>query len=252
MIRLNSFLNHYPPLEAKTCAYLVACFEGSRPNVADTHDLATTMRRHLSAIDAYGETPSVRLAKVIFIVNCVGLKNESLETTTVGDHVISIIRRPNNGYSYGAWARGVHHLLDDDDPPDFAFLIEDDYLPSMKRFLDPFVDRINGHGFVAQRLSSIPGVAPLHASTSNGLLDLRATQSTFEKFGVSFIYYPYELGADDYVMGCENQIMFFSLLQLAGFGLSSIQDAWSVPHLQDGTISETGMKNAPAPLSPIF
>ena len=252
MIQLKSFLNHYPPLETKSCAYLVACFEGSRPNVAEEHDLATTIRRHLSAIDAYGETPSVRLTKVIFIVNCVGLKNESLETTTVSDHVISIIRRPNNGYSYGAWARGVRHLLDDDDPPDFAFLIEDDYLPSMKKFLDPFIDRIANHGFVAQRFGSIPDIAPLHASTSNGLLDLHAARSTLEKFGVTFIYYPYELGAADYVMGCENQITFFSLLGLAGFGLSSIQDSWSVPHLQNGTIIETGIKDAPAPLSPIF
>ena len=238
------------PKEPFDCAYVVACFEGRRPNVDTTYHLDASIDRHLGALAEYDTSDAVRISKVLFVVNQAGVETVSEENLHRGGRDVTIVRRPNNGYSYGAWAHAVEILLERSAPHSHAFLIEDDYLPSIPGFLEAFLDRPSNAGFVAQKLAAIPGVAPNHAATSNGLLDLAAARRTKEIFGTPFMYYPFELTADDYTLGCENPIAFFSLLELAGFPLDDISDRWSVPHLSNGVITERGNSGAPAPLVP--
>lgn len=239
--------------ESINCTYIVACFEGERPNVSTTHSLETTIERHLEALDLCDTSDSIRVDTVMFIVNQVGYDADRVneEQRKLGDRSIKIIYRPNHGYSYGAWDHAVKALLNSGVSSGYAFLVEDDYLPSLAGFLDPFLQEASGKGFVAQSIDSLPGIAPRHATTSNGLLDLKAAEATKSLFGISFMIYPFELSASDYIIGCENQITFLSLLELANFPVVDIKERWSVPHLSVGRVLEMGVTNAPAPLRPI-
>lgn len=232
------------------CAYIVACYEGYRPNVPTIYNTDVSIERHLAALDAFDTAASIQVNRVVFVVNQTKVDDITEEHLTSQGREISIVRRPNHGYSYGAWAHGVDMLLSSEIHGRYAFLIEDDYLPAIPDFLEAFLEIGGEPGFVAQWFSDIPGVAPSHASTSNGLLDLTAVQHTRKVLGAPFMFYPYELTADDYTVGCENQITFFSLLRIAGFQIVDISGRWSVPQLVHGEIVERGVAGARAPLIP--
>lgn len=168
-----------------------------------------------------------------------------------GQMQIMLLVRQNRGYSYGAWEYALDHIGVDYDC-DF-FLIEGDYVPN-PGFLKAFTDEMKPEtGFVAQKIDSIPGSAPEHASISNGLLSGRWAKEAETKFGRIFAIYPFTLTRGDHLMGCENQVTFLQFILESGAKLAGIAPEYSIPFFET-TLNKTfehGTKGAFAPLQPI-
>lgn len=201
-----------------------------------------------------------RITKVLFVVNSDApervdgqLAGFGLELSALIGCPVEICVRPNTGYSYGAWEYGVQRALAG--PEEYAFLIEDDYVPAVPNFLDPFLAESSARvGFVAQQLEALPGhIAPVHAAVSNGLLALGCARVTLDMFGRIFAIYPFAMRGGDHILGTENQVTFLALAEAAGFCISDVADSCSIPYHDTPTngIRERGQASKPAPLVPV-
>jgi hypothetical protein len=141
----------------------------------------------------------------------------------------------------------------EDSTYEMVFLIEDDYIPNEDHFLTYFVNLVQpSTGFVAQVAQAIPGVAPYHASVSNGLLLMEAARTSYRLLGSSMIIYPHQLDRAGYVMGTENQVLFLSGIETCGFSIRDVSKICAVPFYETttGQILNRGLLGAPAPLVP--
>lgn len=159
--------------------------------------------------------------------------------------------RENKGYSYGAWEYALDKI--GVDPESDYFLVEGDYVPNSD-FLEPFVNQMNPEvGFVAQKIDSIPGSAPEHASISNGLLSGKWAEQAERRFGRIFAIYPFTLTRGEHLMGCENQVTFLQFVVESGAKIAEISREYSIPFFET-TLNKTfehGSAGAFAPLRPI-
>jgi len=238
--------------------YLVASYEGIRPAKDSVLPASATIQRHINAIRRFGHSETAEVTHLLFVINSDAVvdegSNEPFEdwgTTDCGLRIL-VKRRPNRGFSYGAWEAGLLALCESGIDVDDYFLIEDDYEPSVPKFLEFFYEFSAPQvGFVAQKLDRIPGTAPTHAVVSNGLVHGAALIDVVNRFGRAFEIYSGNMNASDHLMGCENQITFLMLFEAAGWELVGISNEYSVPFLEaERKIIERGARGAIAPISP--
>ena len=237
------------------CAYICAIFGDRNPLIDSeqfSHSVALEHLRQLSTFD------DPRICEVLFIANTedsqlwgkvVDLSPNSAYSSP-GSARLQF--RPNYGFSYGAWAFGLD-LLVDNERLTHAFLIEDDYLPAKRLFLDNFLAITKPEtGFVAQRTISRQGIAPRHAASSNGLIILDAARDSKRQLGSTFIIFPFHLDRSKYLMGTENQITFLSGLENCGYRIEDLSDTCSNHFFdsQTGEVLEVGNPEGELPLRP--
>ena len=148
---------------------------------------------------------------------------------------VDIIYRKNSGFSYGIWNDTIIKHLNN---YDYFFLIEDDYIPVDKNFIEPFRERCVGNtafvcGLVEEasqerfpgHVSESDGRFPF-PSISNGLLSAAACREVFNKHGTVFkINY-----RSDYQSAYTNQIQFCKHFTDMGYGITDILDEYSSPY----------------------
>jgi RimJ/RimL family protein N-acetyltransferase len=112
-----------------------------------------------------------KISKIVLVVNEYDKKLDEAIPEKIKDLNIKIpiefIFRENKNLSYGAWNAGIINNIDSED--DYFFLIEDDYIPVVDHFYDPFIEQ-NGPfvGYIAQLMNFM--FDPPHASISNGII----------------------------------------------------------------------------------
>ncbi len=137
---------------------------------------------------------------------------------------------------------------------EFAFLIEDDYVPAVSDFALAFLQRLSaGTGYVCQLARAVPDVFPRHAAMSNGAVSMDAARKALEVYGQIFSLFPFALDRFDYAVGCENQVTFLALLESVGYSVRDVADIASLPFfvIESGAVIECGKEGAPALLTPL-
>lgn len=146
-----------------------------------------------------------------------------------------MIFRKNSGFSYGIWNDIIVDHIND---YDYFFLIEDDYLPSKKDFLQHFIKRTSDSvAFVCGMIEEAsnkrypdrvsadqePFCFP---SISNGLITAESCKKILENHDSVF---KINLN-NDYSSAYNNQIYFCKYFTDLGFKLTDILDEFSSPY----------------------
>ena len=170
------------------------------------------------------------LKNIIFVVNLTNEDrynnilnevNEVIEWHGLQDR-ITVITHDNTNHSYGAWNAGLKYLVEKSFEGSFsksstalkarptstyAFLCEDDYIPTDENFYQPFFDKfkegVNNKGYVASHVDKMPiifdikgkykrnngdpydvaypkkGSEARHAAVSNGFISMQACKEIY-------------------------------------------------------------------------
>ena len=149
---------------------------------------------------------------------------------------INIIFRDNVNFSYGAWQEAIIENINNSTTSDYAFLIEDDYIPTSPDSIKPFIEKIQeveNVGYVAQLVSSNKsanaadhGSIHHHAAISNGLLNYSAAKDVLKNNPSLFLLNP---SRRDYSGGVWNQLYFLNHIISSDYLLLSMDDKYLQP-----------------------
>ena len=225
--------------------YIAAFYLGERRNQL-YKDLPYTdkyflVEKHLKFIsDTLKDSKA--LNKVYFIVN----ENQVENFLPVYKDIYALIKkynleelvdcdvRVNNGFSYGAWE---HVLLKNikRPTPEYAFLCEDDYIPTVKDFHIPFFNQLKDKdtGFVATLYWD--HYKPPHAAISNGFIHYSTCKQINTRY--SRIFDLNDNRNSGYGQGVDNQVTFLNLIASTGFKIKDISKECHIPFLEVGNIS---------------
>ena len=169
------------------------------------------------------------LNKVYFTFNVnslsLSLLNEikTLVNTYSLDNIIEIDLRDNKGFSYGAWQHTLINNLQKPNNPEYAFLCEDDYIPTDVNFHLPFIKKFKSSNvsYVASLVWDSP---TKHASISNGFIKYSICKELYEEEQKIFSL----LEGNDYYTGVFNQVHFLDPLILRS-EIADISDEYKIP-----------------------
>lgn len=137
---------------------------------------------------------------------------------------MDLIYRENEGGSYAAWETAVIKNLDNN--LDYHFLIEDDYVPTTNKFLQPFINTMSQDtAYVCQHANFWEH--KYHAAISNGLLSHKLSQNIFQKHKRLFNLTQNGKG---YIAFEKNQMNFLDYYTENGYLLKDVSHLCRVPH----------------------
>lgn len=188
------------------------------------------IERHLEAIKTLN-IPEI--SRITFVINDYSQESTDLAIEYIRKFDLPIEKvittRPNSGFSYGAWQQALQESLDDGF--DYAFLIEDDYVPIRPDFLDAFIARIkeNNVAFVCQLWKGN------HAAISNGLISYAAINDMLDirkkcglkNLGIFDLY-----TGDSYEDAIYNQLHYLSYFIGSGFKCVDTSECSAIPFLE--------------------
>lgn len=219
--------------------YIVACYFGPR-RVHDSvyeADPGIYIKAHLEQLRKLKHD----VGKIRFIINDngtwpEGLASEFANAYEDGLDVDSRIR-DNVGMSYGAWNYGINRFCDDDE---YAFLIEDDYIPVIDNFDQIFLDQFqNNIGYVCSLYKWG------HAAISNGIVKTACIKDIGR--------IPHSSNADYGSNEQLGQVGMSSLIESKGWGIADIAEEYSVPFLDaHGGIISYGKLGGARVISPVI
>jgi hypothetical protein len=180
--------------------YIVAIYGGVRRSHPEGTHILKFIKAHLE----YLKDPSQYITHATFVFNKSNTSEEKIvikylrSLKSILPIPIKIIVRDNKGGSYGAWNEGVSKTYK---KYSHSFLIEDDYIPFRKDFINYFLEKDN---------EDISFVASLyreeHAAISNGLLKNNHIPQILEKYNAVFNII--DLPNLPYSQLCQNQRTF--------------------------------------------
>lgn len=137
-----------------------------------------------------------------------------------------VVKRENIGFSYGAWNDAIVKDIIDGNKTDYYFLIEDDYIPSVKKFYTPFVKRCCKNVAYVCCMYGAFGGNKNHAAISNGLISGKFCRNIYEKHNQIFSF-----AGSSYVDGASTQVDFLKYFEEEGYDFTDILDKYSSPFL---------------------
>lgn len=172
------------------------------------------------------------------------------------ENIVECELRLNGGLSYGAWE---HMLIEriKDNSPEYAFLVEDDYIPTTPNFVDPFLQKFESEekiGYVASLYWST--VSQPHAAISNGLIKYDVCREVYKEH--QRIFDLNTKSTPGYNDAGKNQVSFLNLLTQGGYKITDVSDLCSLPFLDLGirnnkpSIVIYGDKKKPTVIEPII
>lgn len=141
--------------------YIVALWFGDRRK-SPPKDKYYFLKQHCSFLEN-----TLPITRVIFVINGACDYDEVMQIIREYNiiHECIVLERENKDYSYGAWMRGLQHGLQEG-APEYAFLCEDDYVPTTNKFYEPFLSKFNSQvGYVTSLFKD------KHCAISNGFID---------------------------------------------------------------------------------
>lgn len=182
---------------------------------------------------------------ILFVVNedIEGEDREIVKETINGTR-IQVLYRPNIDYSYGSWQYGLNSLIQLHKESKYAFLVEDDYLPTDDKFLEPFLDKMDDRTIYVCQLYRAN-----HPAISNGLFNTKLAKTKYN----GRVYF--QLGeGKDYGRCINNQKQFLDNYDM--FKKDHIDDTCTSPFLEVYPefikMVTFGKPNSYIPLEPIF
>jgi hypothetical protein len=156
--------------------------------------------------------------------------------------------RQNKGCSYGAWNDVIIKNLNDFD---YFFIIEDDFIPIVKDFYVPFIERSSYEiPYVCEFTDSEWKGLP-HASIPHGIMRSDACKFIYEKYGNVLKTYEQDNRLETFY---KIQMECYEYFINEGFGITDILDAYSAPFMSSPTRTVTifGDPKNPVLLDPII
>ena len=251
--------------------YLCACYFGRRRR-NDGWDLGlpdpslTFIIKQLSVVPRYATISS----RIIFVCNVDEGNVEQLASFESAKKLVEeynsgechipceIFRRPNENYSYGAYAWGLkEHCAD----LDYVFTIEDDYLPGFCGFDRDIIQRyLSDQNTCADVIGAVavwvddtilakeykwllPNTPP-HAALSHSIISVSVYNSVPGGFAFSKVQGKY---------GSATQFVYLEPYVKAGYRVINMSQHYRIPYLgsQRGTKWMFGPENAPILFEPV-
>ena len=211
------------------------------------------------------------LNKIIFVINAddemcvreiVKIRKEVDEVIKWYDlqDKIKVITHDNTNHSYGAWNIGLKYLIRENQlstgapffyhkpSSDYAFLCEDDYIPTDKNFFKPFFKVLEDDkvGYVAQHVDDIVVLIDTrnsktkkssyrHAAVSNGFIRLDSCKSVLKKHKNVFNFNQIDNFNEKLSQRALEQITFTNNLTELGYKLEGISNVCYVPFDQNNS-----------------
>lgn len=217
--------------------FVVAVFTGKRENRVlneRLEDPTYLVKKHLYGLKTL-EIPGV--TKATFVISPSENRKRDLEVLEHvnqyndidGIEIEAFVKQDNFMFSYGSWNAAMERNIKNDE---HFFLIEDDYFPCMDRFYEPFVQRMNesGSAYVCQLWSDKFLRKPC-AAISNGLMNIDAARSHYEKFGECLLLKRLKRYEKSPHQGVIAQINFLDGYAKIGRTVSDISDEYGHPFL---------------------
>jgi hypothetical protein len=130
---------------------------------------------------------------------------------------IHFISRENVGYSYAAWEHAVINSIDDD--TEFYILTEDDYVPAMTKFYQPFIDKLNDDDKLAYVCSlALTSGGKRHCAISNGVLKKSLAKAVIMRTGRLFTI----AGGGDYCHAEQTQLNLLNNIEGCGYSFDEV------------------------------
>ena len=217
-----------------TINYIVALYFGTRVSKKHNELISKSpfylLDEHLSFL----KDCNTNITQVTFVIN--GEKPDGfLERieNNLPDYVkVKVVERKNQGFSYGGWNDVIVQCLEDNSNFDYYFIIEDDYVPTVDNFYEPFVEKCtNENPFVCGLIGHIPRQ---HPAISNGLLQNKACKHVYEQCKNVFVGLCVTPG-DSYLEAWSTQINFMDNFTSLGFTFNDIIDKYCSPFHSSST-----------------
>lgn len=228
--------------------YVIALYMGDKRNPR-TPDWKYCLDRQLATLDELGDTS---ISKITIALNVRSTSDETVLRRFLNDYKaeylsprLEVYARPNVDYSYGAWNFVVQRTMNDFD---YFFLMEDDYCPTQKGFIQPFLDEMNiGVAYVCQAVSHTNGQR--HAGMSIGLLNSAIARDVYSRRGELFKL----CRAKQYHEAEWNQVHFLDNFTDLGYTFNDVSHVCSVRFLDYWqNITEHGVADGVRPVEPII
>lgn len=233
--------------------YVVAVYTGKRANdVLNGHlsDPLFLVKMQINALKrlkvpkikrvTFVVSPSSNMEADLTVVDFINNTNHGIE----GVEIQSYLTDNNDHYSYGSWNDCIKKNLDSE--MNF-FLIEDDYIPSKNLFYLPFEDQLDEKtAYVCQLYTTSQ---PLHASISNGLMNLQAARDHYDMFGSCMSLLT--LRNKEYSPGVMAQMSFLDHYPKMLYSIKDIASTHKQPFLNSkNKVSYYGNRNSDSLLEP--
>lgn len=230
----------------KTFNYIVAVYFGNRRSKMYSREVQSDsfifVKEHFKFI-ANNLESITGLSKVYFVCNLDDKEKQLSEVEswfeeTIASYglegIVNVIYRENKNFSYGAWNEALIQSIQSDTESDYAFLIEDDYVPCTAEFHLPFISKIEEdikYGFVAclaKRHSSKVYKQKLHAAISNGLIRYSSVRQAYETHNSPLSLKGPKKPKGAYGIGEYLQVHFLSHIT-ENFTMTDISAEYSIP-----------------------
>jgi RimJ/RimL family protein N-acetyltransferase len=192
--------------------YIVCFYFGNRrtslTNFLLHHNRYGFVKRHIDFLEKLTNTD--KLNTVIFVVNGKSDADEKIIKSMLSKSKLNnykVIMRDNVDYSYGAWNEAIIHNLNSE--AEYAFLLEDDYIPANIDFYKYFLELFDENTAYVCQYYGNHGKLGMHAAISNGFIDYKKCRVVYEQKQTIFKLIASE-HSKDYVNSSaeKNQISF--------------------------------------------
>jgi len=239
-----------------TLAYIVACYFGSRRSAPQCyHDNPLSfVESHLYRLSEFQHS----INSVIFVLNlepdddaiateaqCTILRRFD-EDPNLRHLNVSVLKRPNHCYSYGAWKQALN---ENRGKSDYTILLEDDYVPNTHHFDEKLL-----RFFTDDSIFYVCGLfRDAHPAISYGMLK----NSVYEEF----VHNGSEFQLDEPQPGTSHGYQHAEFLQThfllpfltAGYKIADITTTYRVPfYNHEGRTVIYGQSNAETLISPVY
>lgn len=228
--------------------YVVSCYLGNRRvgvvDLCQRSDKLYFIKKQITQLNSLS-VPHIK--KILLTVN---IQNES-EICLINDYLktvesnipIQVLYNENKGFSYKAWETAIYNTINE--PFDYYFFIEDDYIPIKNYFYLFFLDQMNEYtGYVCELVFTD------HASGPNGIMKKTVLMEIFAKYGR---FFDLNDNAKSYVEGENNQRNFLNFMVNIGYILKDITPNVNVHRIDRyGKIARFGHTNRNPVISPIY
>lgn len=190
--------------------YVIACYLGDRRyNIYNENSMV--LRKHLESVSKF--IYGISKITVVLNYNDIDEVRNAEEIVKEFKHLpIHFMSRENVGYSYAAWEHAVISSIGDD--TEFYVLIEDDYVPAMTKFYQPFIDKLKDDDNLAYVCSVVlPSGGKRHCAISNGVLKKSLAKDVIIRTGKLFTI----AGGGGYHNAEETQLNLLDNIEKCGY-----------------------------------
>jgi ribosomal protein S18 acetylase RimI-like enzyme len=215
------------------------------------------VERHLHFL-YNNKIPNLNKIYFVFNVNNLNKFDKTVITDITNQYSLNVnlIFRENKGLSYGAWNHALKYIIKNNPLSEYAFLCEDDYIPTIPEFSLPFLQQFENNqkvGYVAELIAKLGNKK--HAAISNGFISYEVSKILYNKH--KQIFDIMDLTPEEkpiYHIGVNNQLQFLNFIEENKYQILDISKTHCLPffELRIESIEFYGNTKGPIIIEPIL